>query len=137
MRNILLIGTVAGAAAGIAGVISSSIFVNIGLFEPIGGPEIWDTSLMMLFTVAFISLGIIWGMIFGVVFKQFYDRVPGDGMLKGFYFGLLIWIIKDVAAGSFAALINLETELAIGLISVGFFMWIAYGPVLGYLYKKE
>jgi len=45
-------------------------------------------------------------------------------------------LIKDIAAGAYAALVGGVTDFAIGLIFTGFFMWITYGPVLGALYKK-
>jgi hypothetical protein len=57
-------------------------------------------------------------------------------MLKGLSYGLLIWLIKDIAAGSYTALIGIGVTWGIGLILVGFFVWIAYGPVLAILYKK-
>jgi len=45
-------------------------------------------------------------------------------------------LIKDIIAGSYLALTMLEASSAIILILLGFFMWIAYGPVLGALYEK-
>jgi len=62
--------------------------------------------------------------------------------VKGLYFGLLIWLIKDIAASSYVVLVLVDIPsaitraLAIDLVLFGFFMWIAYGLVLGYLYKK-
>lgn len=135
MKNILVVGAIAGAVAGIVAFIFSYLLGNIGIFEPPGGLEIWDFSLLMLSTVALTSLGLIWGIVFSIIYARFYDRVPAKGAIKGLYFGLIIWLIKDIAAGSFVAFIGLGTEIAIRLISVGFFMWIAYGLVLGYLYK--
>lgn len=66
-----------------------------------------------------------------------YDSIPSKGVLKGLYFGLLIWAIKDVCAGSYLGLIGGGTNYAMTLISIGFPMWIIYGLALGYLYKKS
>jgi len=75
-------------------------------------------------------------MIGGVAFSFLYSLIPGKGAVKGLYFGFSIWVIKDVAAGSYLALTMMEVSLAISLIFGGFFMWIVYGPVLATLYKK-
>jgi hypothetical protein len=56
--------------------------------------------------------------------------------MKGVYFGLLIWVIKDLCAGSYTALLRMDVTWGIGIIVVGFFMWIVYGPLLWYLYEK-
>jgi hypothetical protein len=75
-------------------------------------------------------------MIGGAAFSYLYSLIPGKDAVKGLYFGLSIWVIKDVAAGSYLALTMMEVNSAILLIIPGFFMWVVYGPVLGYLYKK-
>ena len=141
MKNAILAGAIAGAVADIAAIASvyvmTLIFRNIGFFEPPGGSwEIWDLSMIMLLAVAHLSLDIFWGMIGGAAFSFLYSLIPGKGAVKGLYFGLSIWVIKDVAAGSYLALTMMEVSPAIILIFGGFFMWIVYGPVLGYLYKK-
>jgi hypothetical protein len=86
--------------------------------------------------LASISLGVIWGVIFGVVYSILYNSIPGKGVLKGLCYGILIWLIKDIAAGSYIALIGIGTNYALALILVGFFMWIVYGFILGHFYKK-
>jgi hypothetical protein len=141
MKNAILAGAIAGAVADIAFItgvyVMPPIFGNIGAFEPPGGSmEIWDPSMFMLLGVAHLSLDIFWGMILGAVYAFLYSLIPGKGAVKGLYFGLFIWVIKDVAAGSYLALTMMEVSSAINLIVGGFFMWIVYGPVLGYLYKK-
>ena len=140
MKNAILAGAIAGAVADIAVLASvyimTLIFRNIGFFEPPGGFEIWNLSMIMLLGVAHLSLDIFWGMIGGVGYSFLYSLIPGKGAVKGLYFGLSIWVIKDVAAGSYLALTMMEVSSAIILIFGGFFMWIVYGPVLGYLYKK-
>jgi len=136
MKNILVVGPIAGVVLGIVSAISSYIFgPYFRILEAPGGWEIWDLSLIRLFALAAISLGVIWGTIMGAIYARFYDRVPGKGILKGLYFGLLIWLIKDIMAGSYLALTMLEIPSAIILIINGFFMWSAYGLMLGYLYK--
>ena len=109
----------------------------IGVTEPLGGSWEIAQSLLMLIVLALFSLSVIWGIFFGVIYGRFFDNIPGKGIMKGLVYGILVWIAKDVAAGSYVALIFMATSISINLILVGFFMWIVYGLVLGYLYKKE
>ena len=137
MKSATLAGAIAGAVMDIAFVASGYVFGNLGVFVPPGGSmEIWDLSMWILGSLAHLSLGIIWGMILGAVYAYLYSLIPGKGAMKGLCFGLSMWIFKDVLAGSYLALTMNEVNSAIILIVVGFFMWIVYGPVLGFLYKK-
>jgi len=136
MKSGIHAGAIAGVIAGIVGVVCSDIFGNLGIIEIVGGPEIWDFSLMVLFSIAFTTLALIWGLIFGAIYTIVYDSIPRKGVIKGLLFGLIIWVIKDISTGSFLYLVNLEYPSAIRLILIGLPMWIAYGLVLGYLYKK-
>ncbi|MCW4032846.1 MAG: hypothetical protein NWF08_05585 [Candidatus Bathyarchaeota archaeon] len=137
MKNAILAGAIAGAVADPALVVSGYVFGNIGIFEPPGGLEIWTLSMFILLVLAHLSLDIFWGMIGGAAFSYLYNLIPGKGAVKGLYFGLSIWVIKDVAAGSYLALTMMEVNSAILLIIPGFFLWIVYGPMLGYLYKPS
>lgn len=83
-----------------------------------------------------IVLTVIFGAIFGAAYVKFYDVIPGSGVSKGLYFGLIIWFIQGVAGGAYLGIHAMEFDVAIRLIFIGFFMWISYGPVLGVLYKK-
>jgi len=137
MKSGIFAGAIAGIVTGIVSFALGPMLAQIGIIEPLGGTwEIWDTSFYVTFALAFISLALIWGTIFGLIYSRYYDSTPGKGILKGLFFGLMIWLIKDVAAGSYVALMWVEISISAALIINGFFMWIAYGLVLGYLYKK-
>jgi hypothetical protein len=126
-------GIVAGALAGVVGGIVSVIFGMIGgVLGLFGAPP----DPIINFVVLLIVLPIIFGAIFGGVFSKLYDPIPGTGVLKGLYFGLIIWLIKDIFGSVELALLFKEASIAIALLFVGFFGWIAYGSVLGALYKK-
>jgi hypothetical protein len=138
MKNATLAGAIAGVVSAPALVASAIVFGNMGVFVPPGGSmEIWTPSMWILLILSHLSLDIFWGMIGGAAYSYLYDMIPGKNVMKGLYFGLSIWVIKDVAAGSYLALTMNEANPAIILIITGFFMWIVYGPVIGYLYKKE
>jgi len=135
MKNILVVGGIAGVVVGIVDAVCSYIFTVTGVFEPPGGWEIWNVPLISLFILAALSLGVIWGIVFGVIYSRLYGCIPGKGAVKGFYFGLLIWLIKDIAISTYMARLSFEISFAIVSILCGFFMWVALGIVLGVLYK--
>ena len=141
MQNGYQKGMIAGAISGvIMGILVTPIYVIsilIGVSEILVSEAVWDLSMYMLTISAHVSLGLIWGIIFGLLYSKYYESTPGKGVMKGLYFGLIIWIVKDLAAGSYTAFILQEGQTAKFLIYYGFFMWIIYGLILGMLYKKS
>ena len=121
---------------GIVNFVLGYMLSYIGITEPLGGSWEIAQSLLMLIVLALFSLSVIWGIFFGVIYGRFFDNIPSKGVMKGLVYGILVWIAKDVAAGSYAAMIFMAMYISINLSIVGFFMWIVYGLVLGYLYKK-
>ncbi len=138
MKNAILAGAIAGAVADIPVIASVYVLANMGAIQPpVGTMEIWTPSMFMLLGVAHLALDIFWGMIAGAAYSYLYNMIPSKGVVKGLIFGFSIWVIKDVAAGSYLALTMMQVNSAIILIIGGFVMWIVYGLLLGYLYKKE
>jgi len=136
MKSVAALGAIAGAAIGIVQAGSAYVLADLGIIAFPGGRGIWGPSLVALLLLATISLGVIWCTIFSIIYARFYDKVPGKGVLKGLCFGMMIWLIKDIAAGSYVALIMVQTSVAASLIIIGFFMWIVYGLILGTFYKR-
>ena len=129
MKSGVIAGATAGLVGGIVGDIVGAIGYYAGLFE-MGSVDIAYASVIA------IVLTIIFGAIFGAIYSRFHDQIPGIGVSKGLYFGLMIWFIKDIAAGACVGFVEGVIPSAIWLIFIGFFMWITYGPLLGALYKK-
>lgn len=124
----VVVGAIAGIVAGIVGSIFGFIGEMIGLFPGPSNP--------VVATITFIILSIIFGAIFGMLYEKLYNSCPGEGIMKGINAGLIIWLVKDIAAGAFVGFVDGNIGIATSLIFVGFFMWIAYGALLGILYKK-
>jgi len=82
-------------------------------------------------------LATIFGAIFGVIYARFYPLIPDKGLMKGLYFGMMIWLIKDIAAGAYAAITMGAVAVGVSLVAGGVYMWIVYGLVLGALYRKQ
>ena len=126
-------GVYAGAVAGlISGIICSFlgyVWVKLGIFEFTPGSLI---EVLVSITV----LTLIFGTTFGLIYEKFYSLLPSEGWKKGLIFGLIIWFIKDIAAGSYVIFVARNAGIGFDLIVGGLYMWAIYGVVLGYLYKK-
>jgi len=81
-------------------------------------------------------IAIVLSAIFGILYSMLYDCIPGKAIVKGLYAGLILWLVKDIASGLYLAFLDWEFSYAISTIFIGFFSWIAYGCVLGALYKN-
>lgn len=127
-------GVSAGAIAGVVGGVISVIFGFLGdLIRLLPPVDIPFANLVIIPIV----LTIIFGAIFGVIYSKFYDSIPGKGVSKGLYFGLLLWFVSSIVPSTYNALILMEIPIAIGNIYMGFFTTIPFGLAIGYLYKKE
>ena len=132
MKSGVTTGAIAGIVAGIVGIILVSIFVSAGL------AAIGEQSIIRWFTVQ-IGFNLIWGVIFGVIYSKAYDVIPRDGVMKGLCFGLLIWLIHSIYPAAFFVTVATPPMVAWATSWVigGFVVrGLAYGSVLGVLYKK-
>jgi hypothetical protein len=132
MKNVILAGGVAGLIAGIlAGAIN-----YFGLLFGLGGIKIP----LINAVVATVLLTIFFGAIFGLLYRALYESIPGEGVKKGFLFGLIIWLIKDITAGAFLLFVSsmniYYASAATNLVVVGSYQWMMYGLSLGFLYRK-
>ncbi|MCW4033006.1 MAG: hypothetical protein NWF08_06395 [Candidatus Bathyarchaeota archaeon] len=139
MKNAVLASAIAGLISGLL----STIIVLIGRLMKLFG-VLAPLENAFMFSVGWIVLTVIFCIFFGLLYKRIYDLIPGKGIMKGLFFGLLIWFIKDIAAGAyliFSGTVVAEGLLewiaaGVNLIVMGSYMWVIYGLVLGTLYKK-
>jgi ABC-type sugar transport system permease subunit len=125
-------GLFAGAVVGFVGGLSGVLFGGLGNFLGLyGTPPIS----VMEWTVYWIVITTVLGAIFGLIYARVFDSIPGKGILKGVYAGLGIWLIKDIATGIYLGFEQARVSV-VAIIWVGFFIWLAYGLVMGKLYKK-
>ena len=129
MKSGVYAGAVAGLISGIMCSFLGYVWVLLRIFEFSPGP------LIDVF-VSITLLTVIFGAIFGFIYARFYSLIPSEGFKKGLYFGLMIWFIKDIAAGSYVTFVARQIAIGFDLIVGGLYMWIIYGLVLGVLYKK-
>jgi len=97
---------------------------------------------------------LLYGGIFGAVFARAYGVIPGKGVIKGLFYGYTIFLISTVHQGALSLGYGLiqplgildplydielkEIRLIVGWewIIVDFFVYAAYGFLIGYLYRK-
>ena len=121
-------GLIAGIVASIIFIFSTKIAVSMGFYEPH-----WHVIIPNAYGVN-ILLGIIWGAICGIIFSRVYGLIPGKAMLKGFSFGLLLFIITPFRQATWWMAYGYFLDVT-GNIFSGFFKWIIYGLILGILYE--
>jgi len=137
-----------GALAGILGGLTASITAVSG---PIFGiwrvpyyPKKITIDLILSQAGTHIFYNMIWGIIFGLLFTKVYMFIPGRGMKKGFYYGLVLYLITTfqqsifwlgwiLNSSDYSLIINGVFPTAV----TGFFALIPYGIALGYLYKPS
>ena len=136
-------GIVASAIAGLISGLLSATLVAIGRLIGLYG-VLTPPGNLFIFSTGWIVLTIIFCTSFGLLYTKIYNLLPGKGIKKGLYFGLMIWFIKDIAAGAYLIFSGIMTPggiiewvtAGVNLIVIGLYMWPIYGLALGALYKK-
>ena len=130
MKNAVLAGLIAGLITGIICAIIGHTYYSMRLVE-------FTQGTLIELTVSLAVLTVIFGVAFALIYSRFYSLIPGDGARKGAFFGLMIWFIKDVAAGAYVTFVARNIGIGIDFIIGGLYMWVIYGLLIGILYKKE
>jgi len=130
-------GAIAGLLGGIIAFITMVIGIAIGFWPSrIPDPDI-GFFLSQLGTHAFFNM--IWGVFFGMFFVMFYDRIPDKDIKKGIVFSLTIFFITTFR-GNIHQIAYADTPKLLlysyEWITMGFFMFLTVGLVLGLLYRK-
>ena len=96
MKNGYFKGMIAGAIAGtLAGIISFfiyQIYSAVGILEP----KIYTIMFLVRQVVIHIGINTLWGLIFGIIFAFIFDKLPGKGISKGLWIGLVYFIFSIV-----------------------------------------
>lgn len=134
MRRAIIGGLFAGFAAGIVQAI-----LDISGFWELFSVHSY-VYVLGLSTVNIILLRIVlyslWGIVWVLLYSFFYNYIPDKGVKKGFIFGLLVWIAITVHPAVVMIQYGYE-EIFIPWVLTGFFsICIAYGLLIGILYKK-
>ena len=132
MNKSLKIGIISGLIAGFVLAIVNEIFINIrillGLYTPFVGSLITNNLVMNIPLFGF------WGIVLGIIYSKVYNVLPRKGILKGLVYGLILYILVTIRIEFFSFAYGKYLD-AFGHIFAGFFQWMAYGLVLGFLYE--
>jgi hypothetical protein len=133
-------GAIAGLAGGIAAFLSRILGGMLGIFEVSvrmeGGRLITITPTPFTgLAGVHIILNMIWGTIAGVLYPVVYNLVPAKGVTKGLYYGLIFFLVTSFRTTVYYLGWG-DMNLTWMWGFVGIFQVIAYGLVLGALYRK-
>ena len=134
MKNGYVVGGIAGAIAGVADGIVSYIISILG--GKIGLWADYDPITLLMQFPAQTAINVTWGVFFGFAFVMFYNCIPRQGVKKGIIYGLIVYfLLSNLRSAAFTYMFGFS-EAAFSWAIHGIFASIAYGAVLGYLYKK-
>jgi len=127
------IGAIAGLIAGIVQGIVYSTFIQIAASFELMHPD-WRPIIASSVEVN-ILLPVLWWIIFGIIFSKVYGVIPGKGMLKGFFFIIVLYLFITIRGTSF----NLSYgyyQFVAGNLFCDTPSCIASGLVLGIAYES-
>ena len=138
LKRGVLVGTIGGLVGGVVNLI-------VELYKIRRFPLIFDVPLTVNTVGGMIVVAIVAGIIFGASYAKLYPHLWGGGLIKGVYYGLLLWMyyimlgfiiaIGELFLGVGWAEIYLEK--AIWHFVFGRFpMWIVCGTTVGVLYER-
>ena len=130
IKRIIVTGLIAGFISGIADLIFSVIDL-FGIFFPIVLTV--DVQMLAIYTIIMASM---WGILWALLYAFFYDYIPGKGVSRGLFYGLIIWIIAPNSNWIISAVRGYYLWAIQTAIVTFFSIGIVYGLVLGYIYKE-
>ena len=139
-------GIFPGALAGLIGGITASVVAitgpALGLWKLYGFTIESSFDLWLSQLGAHTVINLFWGAIFGAIFAKAYFSIPGKKIIKGLYYGLIIYLITSFHLSSFSICWAVYhnawfiAEFMVGNIIIAAAQFIVFGIVLGYLYRK-
>ena len=132
MKSPIISGLIAGFIAGLVLAISNISGVY-ELFSVL--PSIFPDGLHYLIPSKIIVIT-IWGIVWGLLYSIFYDYLPYQGLKKGIFYGFILWVFVIIYPEVMSIMYGYH-QYSIPNITTNFVsIVIAYGLLIGYLYKK-
>jgi len=142
----LLPGAIAGLIGGMATFFTIVIGVVTGFWAWIP-KQIADIGFLISQFGAQTFFHFVWCVFMGIIFPKVYNIVPGKGIIKGLYYGLMTFIITEGFSLLYGTVYYYYLKPQEPLVAeywlfalkqatfLGLTVWIVFGLVLGYLYK--
>ena len=126
-------GTIAGCIYGVMAFSSNLLMGILGIWAWIPN-YLADIEFLLNQLGTHVFFNLIWGGIFGMLFAFFYERIPDGKISKSLIFSMIIFSITSFRVGIYY-LVYGSFPGFFGWVFFGFFAFIPYGLLLGYLYK--
>jgi len=136
LKDVIIAGSIAGLVGGIVASVLTFIGFIIGIpywayyphYHPI-------TSITSVVAIEFILM-LVWGIVFSSIFLLLFVKIPGKGIMKGLYFGLLLCLLCVIRPFSWGIPYAFNPQ-SMAMSVIGYSLaFISYGLVLGLLYRK-
>ena len=134
-------GAIAGVICGILSYFLAIFYPYIGVFPPVYSAYLTDIIFMLSQFGTQVLISMIWGTILGAIFAKAYNIIPSKGILKGLYYGLILFFLSGVQLTTFFVAAGLAfndpSHIWWGSRWLLFYILVypVYGVALGYLYK--
>ena len=134
-RNLLIITVVIGILSVIWNSLTCGwLFRWVYMLEPIG---VWKP-----FNEFPVFLAIIWAFILAFilawVYSLIYKSLPGKGLIKGLWFGLIVWLLKSLPLVVFLFMLTVIAKGVLFYWLIDFFLISLWqGVVIAAFYKEE
>lgn len=83
-------------------------------------------------------LNIVLALAFAFIYALIKNDLPGKGIQKGLYFGVIVWIVGPIPAlATMYLLINIASGALAYFAIQSLFEWLVYGTIIAAIYKEE
>ncbi|MHA2123585.1 MAG: hypothetical protein ACW990_20495 [Promethearchaeota archaeon] len=141
MRSGILPGAIAGLVGGMATFVTIVIVTALGIWYFI--PEqLSDVEFLVSQFGSQTFFHLVGCTVFALFYPKVYNLLPGKGVAKGLAYGLIGFLITEGRALGYGVVygfsFNSDLILFLGkqMLLLGLTVWIVFGIVLGYLYRK-
>jgi hypothetical protein len=132
MKKGIIAGVISGALAGIIPFFIYQIYSAVGILES----KIYTIMFLVRQVTIHIGFNALWGAVFGIIFALIFDKLPGKGIVKGLWIGLIYFIFSIVRSTMFV--------ISWGMVIWGFAFILGvslekfvYGILFVTLYKEK
>ena len=133
IRSDIIKGIHLGGIAGFFGGVGVFI-LNIMIFNRELYPYITDIGFLTGQMGAHAFFNLIWGIVIGIFFVMFYEKIPGRGISKGIAFSMIIFFLTSFL-GAILSIAYGKPMVGYWSAFGGFTNFFIFGIIIGYLYK--
>jgi len=138
IKRVLISGFVVWIVSAILGWLTCGWLFNWVYMIP---PNIWKDPAIMFSVgsmVGSFALGLVIAMIFAGVFALLYKGLPGKGIKKGIFYGIIIWLVGALAGiASMPFYMTIATAVVVYWVIQALVLNIINGIIVAVIYKEK